>query len=262
MRTQRKFLAWMMTFFLLASVVPTAALAVEPEDGEPIDIMEIDLEEPMDASAMSGNCGASENDNVTWLLTQNNDDSENPTYTLTISGSGAMADFDRLNSVNKGEQGNTPWYRTEKQQYIAAVVLDEGITAIGANAFRGCSSISSVCVLPSTLISIGSAAFSGCTSMRGDLSLPANLRQGRHELVRCQQHRGRHHPGDAEPRRHRHPRPVRGHPPALCGKYDGINIACRRSAPADTLPAVCSYTKSGERPACKGPGALFLPAGG
>ena len=30
MRTQRKFLAWMMTFFLLASVVPTAALAVAP----------------------------------------------------------------------------------------------------------------------------------------------------------------------------------------------------------------------------------------
>ena len=32
MRTQRKFLAWMMTFFLLASVIPTAALAAEPED--------------------------------------------------------------------------------------------------------------------------------------------------------------------------------------------------------------------------------------
>ena len=31
MRTQRKFLAWMMTFFLLASVIPTAALAAEPE---------------------------------------------------------------------------------------------------------------------------------------------------------------------------------------------------------------------------------------
>ena len=34
MRTQRKFLAWMMTFFLLASVIPTAALADE-ENEEP-----------------------------------------------------------------------------------------------------------------------------------------------------------------------------------------------------------------------------------
>ena len=32
-------------------------------------------------------------DKVTWKLEQNNADPANPTYTLTISGSGAMKDF-------------------------------------------------------------------------------------------------------------------------------------------------------------------------
>lgn len=42
---------------------------------------------------LSGNCGATENDNVTWKLKQNNSDNSNPTYTLVISGSGAMKDY-------------------------------------------------------------------------------------------------------------------------------------------------------------------------
>ena len=33
---------------------------------------------------LSGNCGATENDNVTWELRQNNSDNSNPTYTLVI----------------------------------------------------------------------------------------------------------------------------------------------------------------------------------
>lgn len=36
---------------------------------------------------MSGNCGKA-GDNVTYVLTQNNDDTTNPTYTLTIKGNG------------------------------------------------------------------------------------------------------------------------------------------------------------------------------
>ncbi len=50
MRTQRKFLAWMMTFFLLASVIPTAAMA-NGEDGTmpledvPADITEVTITE-------------------------------------------------------------------------------------------------------------------------------------------------------------------------------------------------------------------------
>ena len=209
MRTQRKFLAWMMTFFLLASVIPAAALATKPEDEngkvppvcagyevdescpaethvegcplyvepeEPADSVEdepddmtndvneptieeqlaelaaalpapdeidpedeeqvekvydqiseiyayakkngLDVEDnetinvviaalypakPLDAPApaMSGNCGATESDNVTWVLTVNNDDSASPTYTLTISGSGVMADYELKNSEGK-----------------------------------------------------------------------------------------------------------------------------------------------------------------
>lgn len=48
---------------------------------------------PQTGDTMSGSCGTTENDNVTWKLEQNNEDSGNPTYTLTISGTAAMADF-------------------------------------------------------------------------------------------------------------------------------------------------------------------------
>lgn len=39
--------------------------------------------------ATSGSCGATESDNVSWALTVNNSNNEDPTYTLTISGTGA-----------------------------------------------------------------------------------------------------------------------------------------------------------------------------
>ena len=76
---------------------------------------------------LSGTCGAG----VTWKLTQNNTDTANPTYTLTISGSGAMADYDPA--------GAAPWcsaltndaYKTQ----ITKIVIGKDITTIGNNAF-------------------------------------------------------------------------------------------------------------------------------
>lgn len=183
MRTQRKFLAWLMALILSVSMIPTAVLAEEPEDenGEAAAVCagyEADEtcaaethvegcplysapEEPAEATPadkagesapadidpkekISGSCGATENDNVTWALTQNNDDSENPTYTLTISGSGAMTDY--------SSRENIPWY-TYKEN-ITIVSLEKGVTRLGNLALIDLSKATSVS-LPDTLEDIG-----------------------------------------------------------------------------------------------------------
>lgn len=81
------------------------------------------LDEGDNDTAMSGDCGATGSESsVTWTLTQNNQDSENPTYTLTISGTGAMADY--------GHSSNyAPWESYHKS--ITNVVIGSGITRIG-----------------------------------------------------------------------------------------------------------------------------------
>ena len=89
----------------------------------------------------SGNCGAN-GDNITWTL----DDAG----TLTISGEGEMADY------------YSPWY--DQKESIKRVVIENGVTSIGANAFRDCTGLTSV-TIPDRVISIGYYAFNGCTGL-------------------------------------------------------------------------------------------------
>ena len=84
------------------------------------------------SAAMSGNCGATANDHVTWKLTQNNSDAANPTYTLTISGSGAMADY--ANWTKEGVEDTRPW--KDFLEDITEIKVGEGITRIGDRAFH------------------------------------------------------------------------------------------------------------------------------
>lgn len=93
----------------------------------------------------SGNCGAS-GSNVTWKL-----DSEG---TLTISGEGRMKNY----------YGNSeaPWYLI--RSYIEVVVIQEGITSIGVDAFRECSSLRSI-DFPDGITTINVSAFYGCSSL-------------------------------------------------------------------------------------------------
>ena len=93
----------------------------------------------------SGTCGAEGNngDNLTWIL-----DDEG---VLTISGTGAMASWNWKGS---------PWYANKDK--IESVVIEDGVTSIGANAFDGCSGLTSI-TIPSSVTSIGAYAFSGCS---------------------------------------------------------------------------------------------------
>ena len=95
----------------------------------------------------SGTCGAEGNngDNLTWIL-----DDEG---VLTISGTGAMANWNW-----KG----LPWYANKDK--IESVVIEDGVTSIGANAFDGCSGLTSI-TIPSSVTSIGWGAFDGCSGL-------------------------------------------------------------------------------------------------
>lgn len=90
----------------------------------------------------SGKCG----DNLTWTL----DDAGK----LTISGTGDMYGFDTQDSNRR-----PPWGYD-----VNSIVINDGVTTIGKQAFRACRSLISV-TIPSSVTSIGASAFDNCVSL-------------------------------------------------------------------------------------------------
>ena len=117
----------------------------------------------------SGNCGATESDNVTWKLEQNNSDGENPTYTLTISGSGDMADFTSPTEPNAEGANIAPWYtvltadETTNLVPITEIKINEGITGIGNFAFAYTKVVKAE--FPSTVSYYGNYIFRYCSEL-------------------------------------------------------------------------------------------------
>ena len=139
---KKRLLAWLLTLVMLLALLPATALAADP--------------------TTSGPCG----ENLTWTLTQNKDST---TYTLTISGSGDMADY---------AVGKAPWHTalgTNKadREKINTIVLPNGLTHIGNNAFLQ-ASVTEV-KIPATVISIGTNAFWNCNTI--ETTLPASVRE-------------------------------------------------------------------------------------
>ena len=89
-----------------------------------------------------GSCG----DNLKWTY-------DDTTYTLTISGTGDMYDY---------EYGKLPW--EIHKNYIEEVIIGNGVTSISDYAFSSCDSLTSVSI-PDGVISIGDSAFSSCGSL-------------------------------------------------------------------------------------------------
>ena len=85
-------------------------------------------------------------DNLTWKLYADG--------TLTISGTGAMKDYDY-------DSNRSPVYRNSD---VKKVVIEDGVTSIGNSAFEWCSSLSSV-TIPDSVTSIGEAAFYNCSDL-------------------------------------------------------------------------------------------------
>lgn len=106
----------------------------------------------------SGQCGAAGYE-VTWTLENTGEQSG----LMTISGIGAMTDYAKITDV--------PWYAYVKQ--VESVVIGEGVTAVGKNAFQGCTNLKSA-TLSASLTSIGDAAFYQCGALE-TLTLPDGL---------------------------------------------------------------------------------------
>lgn len=87
-----------------------------------------------------GICG----EKLTWVLTDDG--------TLTISGTGEMENYSYRNY--------SPWRNSD---LIENVVIEEGVTSIGDEAFLGCWNLTTI-ELPDGLTSIGNYAFKDCDS--------------------------------------------------------------------------------------------------
>jgi len=99
------------------------------------------------------------NGTITWTLCKNDFYAG---YTLTISGNGAMPDYDSY---------NMPWafYRRS----ISAIEIEHGITRIGNNAFKSCSGLMFV-TIPNSVNSIGNDAFAYCRDLTS-VSIPNSV---------------------------------------------------------------------------------------
>ena len=87
----------------------------------------------------SGSCG----ENLTYSYVE-------ATNTLIISGIGEMADYNGKES---------PW--SEYQSEITTIIINEGVTSIGAFAFLNCSNLISV-TIPESVTIIVDGAFVSC----------------------------------------------------------------------------------------------------
>ncbi|KAA6303089.1 MAG: hypothetical protein EZS26_000692 [Candidatus Ordinivivax streblomastigis] len=67
------------------------------------------------------------------------------------------------------------FYDGETSKGLVALTLPANLTAIGANALRGCATISNNFTIPSGVTSIGSYAFSDCSKLTGTLVLPEGI---------------------------------------------------------------------------------------
>ena len=92
---------------------------------------------------------------VTWQVTDD--------YKLTISGTGAMADYTSPYGYGLDEPKRAPWREEFCSPLITSIEIGEGVTHIGNFAFWNCD-ISSI-VIPANVKSIGNGAFEQCSGL-------------------------------------------------------------------------------------------------
>ncbi|WP_141729099.1 leucine-rich repeat protein, partial [Tannerella forsythia] len=89
---------------------------------------------------------------------------DDATRTLTVSGTGAMPDFNSFD--------DQPW--KDVREKIKTVVIETGVTSIGNKAFTGCEVLTSVTLPESGLETIGEKAFMGCEKL-SSITLPKSV---------------------------------------------------------------------------------------
>ena len=113
------------------------------------------------AATLSGNCGINGSNNVKWSL--------DGSGVLTISGNGRMADY--------GEEPEECmyrfWYAPWAEYTVKSVVIESGVTNIGAGAFAY-SKITNISI-PNTVTDIGIAAFYNSNNIK-TITIPDSVK--------------------------------------------------------------------------------------
>ena len=135
-------------------IVAKGSYAEEYAKERGLSYITVDYIDPLDPIAvnMSGTCG----ENVTWVL-----EGTVPDLTLTISGSGKMANY--------SSETDQPW--SSYRGNITNAVIEEGVTSIGNYAFCKCS-VAAV-KLPDSVEHIGNHAFAG--SSISEIKIPEGV---------------------------------------------------------------------------------------
>ena len=108
-------------------------------------------------SVAFGSCG----DNLTWDIAADR--------TLTISGTGAMQDYEYTTDDNGVRHTTAPWYAYSSTK----LVIEDGVTYIGHYAFLGCGLTGSV-TIPESVTRLGWEPFGLCSGLI-DVTIPASL---------------------------------------------------------------------------------------
>ena len=135
---------------MMVSMVPASAVTAFAAETKSVAVMATEGN-----AETSGTCGATENDDVSW-----NYDSG----VLTISGTGAMADF-YLPTETNHKEGTVarPWELWADK--ITEVKISEGVTSIGDNAFLGFSALTTANI-PASISKLGDNIFRTDTALK------------------------------------------------------------------------------------------------
>lgn len=139
----RKLLSILLAFVMLLSLAPMTLAsgeveepvgtveepAIEETEAEPAEAEEPPAEEvPALDGAYAGTCGK----NLLWRYEDG---------VLRITGTGSMYDFEWFNGY---EGSRPPWHEVSSD--IVSVVLEPGLTTLGAHVLSGCSNLKSVTI--------------------------------------------------------------------------------------------------------------------
>ena len=154
---KKRLLSAILSFCMLLTMAPTVAFAAEDDEAA-----------PQSSSVLEGSCGAKGSEgNVQWALT---DDDGDGSYTLTISGSGAMADFTLPTKPDATGANVAPWYtalladENTSSVPITEIKIDEGVTYLGNYAFSYLTNVVKVNI-PASITSLGDSIFRGDTAL-------------------------------------------------------------------------------------------------
>ena len=186
---KKRILASLLALCLMGGMLPTAAMASEPDitmptterkleknNGAPANRApsapasagaEGNFSEPLlvrageEDTPTSGTCG----ENLTWEL-------DLETGTLTISGTGDMKDYEQVynGDADYSFSSSSPWSNCDD---IKSVIIESGVTSIGKCAFVGCKNLSGI-LIPNSINDIGDLAFRNCNGLTS-ISIPDSV---------------------------------------------------------------------------------------